>query len=83
MGKKVAFESGGGAMQTAMKVSKSARAAAVPAAAVIAFGDAHAFLLVLRFEVQFLQVGAHPRQFLTSHVASISYSSQSKNGLRT
>lgn len=83
MGEKMVFERGSGAVQPAMNVSESPRASAEPAAAIVAFGDAHALLLMFRFQVKFLQVGAHSRQFLTSHVASISHSSQSKNGLRT
>lgn len=83
MGKNVAFERGSGTMQTAMNVGERARASTVPAAPVVAFGNAHPFLLVFRFQVQFLQVGAHPRQFLTSHTASIAHGCKWKNGLRT
>ena len=83
MGKKLVFERGGGPMQPAMNVGERAGTSAEAAAPLVAFGNAHAFLLVFHFQVKSLQVSAHPRQFLTSHTASISHSSQSKNGLRT
>ncbi len=78
MGEKVLLERGGGPMQSAMNVGESARTAAVPAPPVVAFGNAHAFSLVFRFQMEFLQVGAHSRQFLTSHIASISHSTKWK-----
>jgi hypothetical protein len=78
VGKKVVFERSSGTMQSAMDVGERARTSSETAAPIVAFGNPHAFLLVFRFQVKFLQSGAHPRQFLTSHIASISHSCQWK-----
>ena len=79
----MALERRGGSMQAAMEVSESVRASAVTAPPVIVFCEARPFALVLGFLVQFLEIRAHARQFLTSHIASISHRPERKNGLRT
>jgi hypothetical protein len=79
----VALERGGSAMQAAVDVSESIRAATVPGPPIVAFSDAGTLALILGFLVQLLQIRAHARQFLTSHNASISQRMEGQYGLRT
>lgn len=69
----VPLKCGGSAMQAAMDISECVGSPAIPAAPIPSLGSVCVFALVFRFLMKLLQVGAHPRQFLTSHAASIAH----------
>ncbi|MGE5112207.1 MAG: hypothetical protein ACM3JB_15190 [Acidobacteriaceae bacterium] len=71
MRENVSFECGSGSMQPPVNVGERVRASAITGAPVIVLGGAGAFPLTLGLLVEFLQAGAHPRQFFTPHGRSI------------
>src|SRR5512142_297353 len=71
MRENVPFECGSGAMQPPVNVGERIRASAIMGAPVVALGGASALPLRPGLLVEFLQAGAHPRQFFTPHGRSI------------